>query len=1009
MRVLRRSVVLLGFAVLSILSVLGSADRVYGQTQSVTPTPEQIDMFRNLSPDQQQAILQSLGGGGGLGALSGLTGGGTSSGTGAAAQRGESQDNTLGTNRNRRPSDEDQETEPLIPVLRGDDWVIIEIDWHLGSRLLPAPGQPSTGALPTSQLQNLQAAQAAAAAGQAAPNVQNPQNPQNVPSNLNPNSPLSPQTMSELMAPEPLTERDIKRLKDMMELIRSKNPYRLSHDGVLTLPGFGDMPLAGLTDDQATLRLKIEPAFRDVDIRLTRLPLKKTGIDALKPFGYDLFDRAPSTFAPMTNVPVPSDYIVGAGDELTVQLYGSQNRTLRLQVGRDGRISFPEIGPISVGGQRFNSVKESIEARVERQLIGVRASVSMGDTRSIRVFVLGEARRPGTYTISSLATITSALYAAGGVKPIGSMRKIELKRQGTLVRTLDLYDLLIRGDTTDDNKLEQGDVIFVPPVGSTASVAGEVRRPAIYEVKNESTVADLVNLAGGLTAQADPAQAMLARVDESQRRVVLRVDLTGAAAKGEPVRNGDVLRVSRLKPTLDAGVVLQGHVFTPGNYAYRQGMHLSDVIRSVDDLQPNADLHYLLIRRELPPDRRITVLSADLAAALKAPGSKADLVLLPRDQIMVFDLASGRDHIIQPVLDELRLQANQSRPTQVVHVDGRVKVPGEYPLEEGMTVADLVRAGGGLSDAAYGGKAELTRYRVEEGETRRTDLIEIDLAEALRGDPTANITLEPFDILSVKEVSQWRSQESVTLAGEVRFPGRYDIRRGETLHSVLARAGGLTPYAFPEGSVFTREELKKREQEQMDMLAGRMQTELAAMAVAGVASGAPGSNSGNVIAVGQTLLGQLRSQKAVGRLVINLPRMMRERPGSPDDVILRDGDQLIVPRFQQQVTVIGEVQSVTSHLYSPDLARDDYIALSGGITRRADKSKIYVVHANGSVVAATSGHRWFQTSDTAQKIKPGDTIVVPLDTERLPSLPFWQAVTTILYNVAIAVAAVHSL
>jgi len=179
--------------------------------------------------------------------------------------------------------------------------------------------------------------------------------------------------------------------------------------------------------------------------------------------------------------------------------------------------------------------------------------------------------------------------------------------------------------------------------------------------------------------------------------------------------------------------------------------------------------------------------------------------------------------------------------------------------------------------------------------------------------------------------------------------------------------------------------------------------------VAVVASGAPGSISGNVIAVGQTLLGQLRSQKAVGRLVINLPRMMRERPGSPDDVILRDGDQLIVPRFQQQVTVIGEVQSVTSHLYSPDLARDDYIALSGGITRRADKSKIYVVHANGSVVAATSGHRWFQTSDTAQKIKPGDTIVVPLDTERLPSLPFWQAVTTILYNVAIAVAAVHSL
>jgi protein involved in polysaccharide export with SLBB domain len=343
-----------------------------------------------------------------------------------------------------------------------------------------------------------------------------------------------------------------------------------------------------------------------------------------------------------------------------------------------------------------------------------------------------------------------------------------------------------------------------------------------------------------------------------------------------------------------------------------------------------------------------------------------------------------------------------------VHVDGRVKVPGEYPLESGMTISDLVRAGGGLSDAAYGGKAELTRYHVEDGETRRTELLEIDLALALRGDPKENLKLEPFDILSVKEISQWHTQESITLTGEVRFPGRYDIKRGETLVSVLARAGGLTEYAFPEGSVFTRDELKKREQDQMDMLAQRMQVDLAAMAVAGVASGAPNAGNNNAITIGQSLMGQLRSQKAVGRLVIDLPKMMHSRPGSSYDVILRDGDQLIVPRFQQQVTVIGEVQSTTSHLYSPGLSRDDYIALSGGTTRRADKGRIYVVHANGSVVAV-EGHRWFEPSGSQQQIKPGDTIVVPLDTERLPALPFWTAVTTILYNVAIAVAAVHSL
>jgi polysaccharide export outer membrane protein len=986
MRVLQRPSLLLTWLLLATTSLVGIADRVYGQTTA--PTPEQIDMFKSLSPDQQDAILKQLGGSGGLGGLGGL---GSSSGDrqGQSSRTGGGQENNQGRNRGSQ-TDDGEEPEPLIPILKAEDWVIIEVDFHLAQR--PVTQLPGQYLSQPNQAMQMQAP--AGASGQPTPG--------NSPNGANQN-PATPAPTDSLK--QPLTEKETKRLQDLIDLIRSKNPYRLTRDGALILPGFADIPLAGLTDEQATLRLRVEPVFRDLDIRLTRLPLKRTGADALKPFGYDLFNRSPSTFAPMTNVPVPSDYVVGPGDELSIQLYGSQNRTLRLTVGRDGRISFPELGPINVAGQRFNSVRSSIESRVERQLIGVRASVSMGDTRSIRVFVLGEARNPGTYTISSLGTITSALYAAGGIKPIGSLRKIELKRQGTLVRALDLYDLLIRGDTADDTKLEQGDVIFIPPIGPTASAAGEVRRPAIYEIKNESSIADLVKLAGGLTPQANGFTAMLSRVDESEHRVVMQVDLSGTGAKAQGLRNGDVLRVSRLRPTLDAGVVLQGHVYTPGDYAYHAGMHLSDVIHSVDDLQPNADLHYLLIRRELPPDRRITVLSVDLAAALKAPNSKADLELLPRDRIVVFDQASGRDRIIQPVLDELRLQSNSDRPTEVVHVDGRVKVPGEYPLEAGMTVADLVRAGGGLSDAAYGGKAELTRYKVENGDTRRTELIEVDLVQALRGDPTENIKLEPFDMLSVKELSLWHAQESITLRGEVRFPGRYEIKRGETLMSVLARAGGLTEYAFPEGSVFTREELKRREQEQMDMLAQRMQTDLTALALASAAANQAGATS--ALTVGQSLLGQLKASKAVGRLVIDLPRTMRSHPGSSIDVILRDGDELIVPKFQQEVTVIGEVQSATSHLYSRDLSRDDYISLSGGMTRRADHKKIYVVHANGSVVAR-EGSRWFQTTGSDQTIKPGDTIVVPLDMERMPALPLWTAVTTIIYNVAIAAAAVHS-
>jgi protein involved in polysaccharide export with SLBB domain len=881
--------------------------------------------------------------------------------------------------------DTEQAASP-VPLLQPQDTVIIEIDFHL------PPRPPSSYAVQPTQLSpsaTVLTAQGSAGSG----------------ATSNPQPPVQSQQQQSQTQPETeLSSTERQRLTDLIALIRSKNPYKLSRDGVLFLPGFAGIPLGGLIEDLATLRLKVEPALAKLDVRVTKLPLDKAGSEALKPFGYDLFRRAPSTFAPVTNVPVPADYIVGAGDQFEVQLYGTQNRTFTLFVGRDGRVNFPEIGPINVAGQRFNDVKANLEARVARQIIGVRASVSMGDTRAIRIFVLGEANRPGTYTVSGLATITSALFAAGGVQTVGSLRDIQLKRQGALVRRLDLYDLLIRGDTSDDTKLLPGDVIFIPSVGTTVSVDGEVRRPAIYETRGETTVAEVVQLAGGLSPEADSSQAMLTRIDEMQRRVVIQVDPSSPAGRSQVVRNGDTLRISRLRPTLDSGVLLSGYAYTTGAIAYHDGMRLTDVIHSVDELQPNADIHYLLIRRELPPDRHIAVLSADLAVALKSPGAAADVKLMPRDQITVFDLQSGRDRVIQPVLDELRLQSTLATPSEVVRVNGRVKVPGEYPLEPGMKISDLIRAGGSLQDAAYGSTAELIRYDVANGEARNTKFIDVNLAAVLRGDPNADLRLEPFDLLSIKELPQWADQESVTLQGEVRFPGSYAIKRGETLRSVVQRAGGLTDAAFVDGSVFTREDLKRREQEQLDSLAIRLQRDLAILALESVAA-TQGQGGGSAITVGQSLLSQLRVSKAVGRLVIDLPRAMQAKAGSEFDIILRGGDRLLVPKIQQEVSVIGEVPNATSHLYRAGLTRDDYIALSGGATRRADKKRIYIVHANGSLVASES-NRWFSRSD--DEIKPGDTVVVPLDTERLPPLPFWQAVTSIIYNVAIAAAAVHS-
>lgn len=798
--------------------------------------------------------------------------------------------------------------------------------------------------------------------------------------------------------------------KRLLEDIRKRNPFKLDDNGAIQLPGMPPIALAGLSEQQATARLSAEPAFRNFFFKLSRLPVDKSGFEALKPFGYELFDGAASTFAPVTEIPVPADYLLGPGDELNVQLFGGQNRTIKLVVGRDGRLSFPELGPIPVGGKTFDSVRQDIELRVSAQMLGVRASVSMADTRSIRVFVMGEARQPGSYTVSGLSTVTSALYAAGGVSLTGSLRDIQLKRQGQIVRRFDLYDLLLRGDTSNDAQLVAGDVIFIPPVGATVAIEGEVRRPAIYELRGPTGLKSVLALAGGLTEDANLGRASIVRIDDQQRRIVIDVvtDVNNSKA-AEPLRAGDRLRIPRLPPTLDSGVTLEGHFFRPGAVAWREGLRLSAVIPSVSDLKPNADLGYILIRRELPPDRRVVVLSADLGAALRSPGSAADVLLSPRDRLIAFDAAASRRPIVDPLITELRRQSIPGAPSQVVYITGRVKAPGEYPLEPDMRVSDLLRAGGNLQDAAYPDKAELTRYAVIGGE-RRAELLEFDLAAVLRGDATADVTLQPFDILVVKEVPEWSQRESVVLRGEVRFPGTYPIRRGETLRSVLERAGGLTGLAFIRGAVFSRQDLIERERKQIAELSNRIKADLASRAVqasnlSSVIGGREGDSAGSAVAL-QALISDLNQVQPVGRLVIDLDNLMAGAIGSSSDVVLRDGDELMIPKVRQEVTVIGEVQSATSHLYRPGLSREDYVLLSGGVTRRADVGRTYVVRANGSVAPLNKG--WFG-SGNPQGIRPGDTIVVPVNTDRLPRLGLWQAVSTIIYNSAVALAAIRSL
>jgi protein involved in polysaccharide export with SLBB domain len=648
---------------------------------------------------------------------------------------------------------------------------------------------------------------------------------------------------------------------------------------------------------------------------------------------------------------------------------------------------------------------------VGQQLIGTRVSVTMGELRSIRVFVLGEAEKPGSYTVSGLSTMTNALFVSGGVKKIGSLRNIQLKRNGQLITVLDLYELLLHGNTSGDRQLMPGDVIFIPPIGATVSVDGAVRRPAVYELKSEKDVAQAIEIAGGLMPDADEKRVQLERIFPSSLREMRDIDLSSEPGRTAALVNGDKLRVPAIRPTLENSVTLSGFVFRPGAFEYRAGLRLSDILTSFDELRPNADRHYIMIRREVPPEQKVAVVSADLERALKARGSPADPELRPRDQIFVFDLSASRERIVSPVVKDLELQGAPDEPAEVVSVDGRVKAPGRYPLEPGMRVSDLIRAGGSMEDAAYGSEAELTRYEVFDGKSRLTELVKINLAAIRRGDAAADIRLKPYDVLIIQTTPQWDEPGNIELAGEVRFPGKYPIHRGETLHSVLQRAGGFTDIAFGEGAVFIREELKRREKEQLELLTNRFQSDLTSLSLqalantSGTANGSANATQG--IVVGQQLLEQLRNTKPVGRLVIDIDRVLRGPSGVPGDVVLRDGDKLFIPKKTQEITILGEVQSPTSHIYIQGLSRDDYIARSGGITQKADKKRIYVVRANGDVI---SGERtgWFRRSQSTD-MRPGDTIVVPLDAERIRALPLWTAVTTIIYNIAIAVLALRNL
>jgi len=808
-------------------------------------------------------------------------------------------------------------------------------------------------------------------------------------------------------------------------------------------------------------------------------------IQELKPFGYEVFANAPQTFAPTMDIAIPANYTVGPGDKISIQIFGKESDELELEVNREGDVVFPTHGAFSVGGLSFSEMKRLLIARIKEKVIGVDVVVGMAALRSMRVFVLGDAHKPGSYTLSSLSSITHAIFAAGGINDIGSLRNIQLKRAGKLVTTLDLYELLIQGDSSNDELLQSGDVVFISSVGNRVRVEGEVRRPAIYELIANDNFNNVLTMAGGLLPTAFAKSTIVERYNRHALRTVVNVDLTNEKDLAQRVHAGDAIRIMKAAEMFSQSITLIGAMTRPGKYQWQQGQRITDLFPSIKShLLPSADLNYGLVVREIDVAGNIEVLQFDFVQAISDVNSDDNLLLQSNDKILVFsrdaklegasieldmlayteeELANkeqeiakathkskrfwqkfgdedqlaqfmnqedkdaeataklvnkaieqmsggtveeeidikdyalfSRQRLLLPIIEKLNRQGKSGKPIQLIEIDGAVKYPGTYPLAINGRVDDLVSAAGGLTESAYLVRADITRNQVVTNIARKK-FISVNLDLALKSEEGENVLLQAKDRLNIHQIPAWSENNFVELRGEFVFPGKYTVRRGESLADLIAKAGGFTEFAHREGSVFTRVQLRELEQQNLLKLTADLRVEMASKSMTD-------KNYSQSYADVQQMLSDMASVQPVGRLVIDLPKVIGDKNY---DVLLEGGDVLYVPTHKNSINVIGQVQVTSSHMFDISLSAEDYLDKSGGSKKRADTGRIYIIAANGSIKMMDTGN-WFG-SNAGDNIKPGDTIVVPLDAEYMNNLELWTNVTGIIYNSAVAIASISNI
>jgi len=715
----------------------------------------------------------------------------------------------------------------------------------------------------------------------------------------------------------------------------------------------------------------------------------------LSQFGYNFFRPTAAGFAPLTDVPVSADYPLGPGDRITLHLWGSVEGTHELEVNRNGEIFLPRVGGVKVWGVTFGKLHGVVKASLAKAYKDFDLNVTMGKLRVIKVFVVGEVRAPGDYNLNALSTLINALSAAGGPLKSGTLRNVQVKRSGQTVETVDLYDFFLKGDKSRDIRLQPGDTIFVPVIGRVATVAGNVKRPAIYELREEKNLADLIDLAGGFLPTGYLQRVHVLRVEAHEKNMVadFNVDPKNAGKSLQQtlaaitIQDMDIVRVFPIDATLRGHVRLVGYALRPGDYALQPGMRLSNLLQQ-DNLLPEFYNAAAKITRLHPPDYHPETLFVNLARAL-ASDPAHDLELKEFDTVQVFSRWE---------MEEM----------PKVRVSGEVQRPGQYRLSSNMTVRDLLMEAGNLKITAYLKNAEISRTD-RTGESVSTFPITISLEEAIKGNPKDNLLLLPLDELTVRKIPNWSEEieRYVTLKGEFRFPGVYPVFKGDKLDTVIKRAGGFTDRAYLRGAKFTRQSIKELQQKRMrevlmktELEITKKQADLAAVA----------SSKEEIEATRAALEGLkrnvelLQSVEAEGRLVINL-QDAEGFANSVNNVVVQGGDILEIPQTPSSVNVLGQVYNPTSLIpvETGDVAY--YLAKAGGPNQDADESSIYVVKVDGTVLSRQQ-YSMFRnlvfSGFMAESMEPGDTIIVPQQFEKIAWMREIKDMTMILGQIALS-------